>query len=87
MIEVKNLMIQQPKFQELLTQLSTNTVLRKQYREYPEEVCKAFGLSDAETTQFQQLKDSVYNKFALNLIHNRLKHAKHYIPGVCQTML
>lgn len=86
MFEVKNSMLQQPKFQDLLTQLSTNTALRKQYREYPEEVCKAFGLSDAETTQFQQLKDSVYNKFALNLIHNRLKHAKHYIPGVCQLL-
>jgi len=81
--ETQNTVAEQPKFQELLTQLSTNETLRKQFKDYPDEVCKAFGLSDEETTQFQQLQKSAFTKFAVSLVHNRLKNTKHYIPGVC----
>lgn len=82
-IEVKT---KQPKFQELLSQLSTNETLRKQYKDYPEIVCKSFGLSDEESTQFQSLQERSYQNFADSLINNRLKNAKHYIPGVCALM-
>lgn len=76
----------QPKFQELLSQLSTNEALRRQYKDYPEIVCRAFGLSDEESTQFQSLEERSYQNFAASLIHNRLKNAKHYIPGVYALM-
>lgn len=79
-------MAEDQKIRELMAQLSTNEILRRQYNAYPDKVCKAFGLSDEETTQFLQLSKDLPQVGAERIVTMRLKAARHFIPGVCRLL-
>jgi hypothetical protein len=62
--------------QKLLTNLYTNTQVREQFFMNPEEVCKNFGLIDAEIQQLSQLSQQEVNLFASSLKYKRLNEVR-----------